>query len=276
MSEDAPLLRTHLLPGLLSTLVRNISRGTKDLAIFEIGTVFRNTASNLTATSPGIGERPSEKVINQIFASVPKQMTFVAGVMTGGKIPANWKGSGVKFEWHDAVSQAAEIIEATGNNYEIENCELAPWHPGRCAEFKVAGKVIAHAGELHPRVLLALGLPERGCAFTVILSELPRAQKLVPAKIWSMPAAVQDISLVVSKKVSVAKLKTALQQGAGDLLESIRLFDRYDQLGNNQVSLAFTLTFRAADRTLTSEEVATHRDNAIAQAHRDYGAVLRT
>ena len=91
-----------------------------------------------------------------------------------------------------------------------------------------------------------------------------------------MPAAVQDVALVVSNKVTAAQLKKALQQGAGDLLESIKFFDRYDQIGKDQISLAFTLTFRASDRTLTAEEVATHRDNAVAQAHRECGAVLRT
>jgi phenylalanyl-tRNA synthetase beta chain len=276
MSEDAPLLRTHLLPGLLSTLARNISRGAKDLAIFEIGTVFRNTAPITTSVSPSISKRPSDKLINQIFASVPKQMTFVAGVTAGEKIPANWKGSGIRFDWSDAIAKAAEIIESTGNSFEIENCELAPWHPGRCAEFKVSGKVVAHAGELHPRVLSTLGLPERSCAFAVILSELPKAQKLVPARIWSMPAAVQDVALVVSKEVSVAKLKKSLKKGAGDLLESIRLFDRYDKVGENKVSLAFTLTFRAWDRTLTSDEVAKYRDSAIEQATKDFGATLRS
>jgi phenylalanyl-tRNA synthetase beta chain len=214
-------------------------------------------------------------VIDQLFSSVPKQMTFVAGIMTGEKIPANWSRSGLKFEWSDAIAQAGEIIQETGNSYEIENSDLAPWHPGRCAEFKVAGKVVAHAGELHPRVLSSLGLPKRGCAFAVILSELPQAQKLIPARISSMPAVVQDVALVVSKKVTVAQLIKALQQGAGDLLESIKLFDRYDQIGEDQISLAFTLTFRAPDRTLTSEEIATHRDNAVAQANRECGAVLR-
>ena len=276
MSEDAPLLRTHLLPGLLSTLGRNISRGAKNVAIFEIGTVFRNTTSLTAGISPTVSKRPTDKLIEQIFASVPKQMLFVAGVATGEKIATNWQVRGSNFEWSDAVTKAAEIIEATGNSYEIENSELSPWHPGRCAEFKVSGKVVAHAGELHPRVLSTLGLPARSCAFAVILSELPAAVKTAPAKIWSMPAAVQDVALVVSKDISAEKLKRSLQKGAGDLLESIQLFDRYDQIGENKVSLAFTLTFRAQDRTLTSEEVGTYRDSAINQAKQDFGAVLRS
>jgi phenylalanyl-tRNA synthetase beta chain len=276
MSEDFPLLRTHLLPGLLTTLSRNINRGTKDLALFEIGSVFRNISPLGKVVLPTTERRPSQKVIDSIYSSVPNQMLFVAGVSCGEKYLSSWQGEGSKFEWSDAVSKAAEIIESTGNKYEITGTDLAPWHPGRCAEFRVAGKVVAHAGELHPRVIATLNLPARTCAFAVILSELPDAKLSAAPKIWNMPAAVQDIALVVSKNVSASKVENSLRMGAGELLESINLFDRYDQIGDEKVSLAFTLTFRAADRTLTAEEVSGYRDEAVKRAGKDCGAVLRS
>jgi phenylalanyl-tRNA synthetase beta chain len=275
MSEEFPLLRTHLLPGLLTTAVRNIGRGSKNLAIFEIGTIFRNTTSLGKAVNPGISKRPSEKVIKDIYDGVPKQMLFVGAVVTGETILSDWQGSGSKFNWSDAIAKAQEIIESTGNDYEIFSSDLAPWHPGRCAELRVNGKPVAHAGELHPRVITALNLPERSCAFAVILSELPSAGVTKAPAIWSFPAVVQDVALVVESKISAADLTAAIKQGAGPLLESIVLFDRYDQMAGNKVSLAFTLTFRASDRTLTSDEVALYRDQAIAQAAKSVGAVLR-
>ena len=275
MSEEFPLLRTHLLPGLLTTAVRNIGRGSKNLAIFEIGTIFRNTTSLGKAVNPGISKRPSEKVIKDIYDGVPKQMLFVGAVVTGETILSDWQGSGSKFNWSDAIAKAEEIIESTGNDYEIFSSDLAPWHPGRCAELRVNGKPVAHAGELHPRVITALNLPERSCAFAVILSELPSAGVTKAPAIWSFPAVVQDVALVVESKISAADLTAAIKQGAGPLLESIVLFDRYDQMAGNKVSLAFTLTFRASDRTLTSDEVALYRDQAIAQAAKSVGAVLR-
>lgn len=275
MSEDFPLLRTHLLPGLLTTLSRNINRGAKNLALFEIGSVFRNTSPLGKVVLPTTERKPSQKIIDSIYLSVPNQMLFVAGVSCGEKYLSNWQGEGSKFEWSDAVSKAAEIIESTGNKYEITGTDLAPWHPGRCAEFKVAGKVVAHAGELHPRVIATLNLPARTCAFAVILNELPEAKLGAAPKIWNMPAAVQDIALVVSKNVSASAVEAALRMGAGELLESISLFDRYDQIGDEKVSLAFTLTFRAADRTLTAEEVSGYRDEAVKRAGKDCGAVLR-
>jgi len=275
MSEEFPLLRTHLLPGLLTTAVRNIGRGSKNLAIFEIGTIFRNTTSLGKAVNPGISKRPSKKVIEDIYDGVPKQMLFVGAVVTGETVLSDWQGSGSKFNWSDAIAKAQEIIESTGNDYEIFSSDLAPWHPGRCAELRVNGKPVAHAGELHPRVITALNLPERSCAFAVILSELPSAGVTKAPAIWSFPAVVQDVALVVESKISAADLTTAIKQGAGPLLESIVLFDRYDQMAGNKVSLAFTLTFRASDRTLTSDEVALYRDQAIAQAAKSVGAVLR-
>ena len=275
MSEEFPLLRTHLLPGLLTTAVRNIGRGSKNLAIFEIGTIFRNTTPLGKALNPGISKRPSEKVIKDIYDGVPKQMLFVGAVVTGETVLSDWQGLGSKFNWSDAIAKAQEIIESTGNDYEIFSSDLAPWHPGRCAELRVNGKPVAHAGELHPRVITALNLPERSCAFAVILSEIPSAGVTKAPAIWSFPAVVQDVALVVESKISAADLTAAIKQGAGPLLESIVLFDRYDQMAGNKVSLAFTLTFRASDRTLTSDEVALYRDQAIAQAAKSVGAVLR-
>jgi phenylalanyl-tRNA synthetase beta chain len=275
MAEDFPLLRTHLLPGLLTTLSRNINRGAKDLALFEIGSVFRNISPLNKIELPTTERKPSQKAIDSIYASVPNQLLFIAGVSCGEKYLSNWQGAGSKFEWSDAVFKAAEIIESTGNKYEVIGTDLAPWHPGRCAEFKVAGKVVAHAGELHPRVIEKLNLPSRTCAFAVILSGLPEAKISAAPKIWSMPAAVQDIALVVSKNVAASDIEESLKKGAGDLLESISLFDRYDQIGDEKVSLAFTLTFRAADRTLTAEEVSGYRDEAVKRAGKDCGAVLR-
>ena len=275
MSEEMPLLRTHLLPGLLTTAVRNIGRGSKNLAIFEIGSVFRNTIELGKAVSPGVNTRPNEKVIKDIYAGVPKQMLFVGGVVTGETVLSDWQGSGSKFNWSDAIAKAQEIIESTGNDYEVISSDLAPWHPGRCAELRVNGKPVAHAGELHPRVITALNLPERSCAFAVILSELPAAGVSKAPAISSFPPVVQDVALVVDANVSAAGLTSALKIGAGALLESIVLFDRYDQMADGKVSLAFTLTFRASDRTLTSDEVAKYRDQAIAQAAKSVGAVLR-
>jgi phenylalanyl-tRNA synthetase beta chain len=91
-----------------------------------------------------------------------------------------------------------------------------------------------------------------------------------------MPIAVQDVALVIDAKFSAAQLQQALVDGAGDLLESIVLFDRYDKIGDGKISLAFTLSFRAPDRTLTGEEISAAREAAVANASKLYGAIVRS
>jgi phenylalanyl-tRNA synthetase beta chain len=189
---------------------------------------------------------------------------------------SGWWGKGRSAEWSDAIDCAAEIIRSSGNTFEIKSSELAPWHPGRCAEFIVDGKPVAHAGELHPRVVSAYGLPPRACAFVVILDALPFASATAAPAVWTMPAAIQDISLIVDAKVSAHDVERALRSGAGDLLESITLFDRYDKVGDGKISLAFTMVFRAHDRTLTAEEVSALREKAGKEAELRCGATIRS
>ena len=90
-----------------------------------------------------------------------------------------------------------------------------------------------------------------------------------------MPATIQDVALIVDSKIPAHALESALREGAGELLESITLFDRYEPVGEEKVSLAFTLVFRALDRTITGEEVAGYRESAVQNAATKCGAKLR-
>jgi phenylalanyl-tRNA synthetase beta chain len=276
MSEEFPLMRVHLVPGLIEVAQRNISRGAKDFAIFEMGSIFRSSQKLVPAISPDLSHRPDQKVIDEIFASVPMQGYHVAGLLVGKVENENWQGKARAYNWQDAIAFAQDVLALCNLEWSVARSDLAPWHPGRCAELIVNGKAVAHAGELHPRIIAAYGLPERSVAFAVALNALPESQLVRPTRVGTMPAAVQDVALVVDAKVSAADLEGALREGAGDLLESITLFDRYDKIGDGKISLAFTLVFRAADRTLTGEEVSAMREAATAVAAAKFGAVLRT
>ena len=276
MSEEFPDLRTHLLPGLLQAVVRNMGRGQKNVAIFEIGSVFRDTVKLASQPIIGIKKRPTPETIKSIYDGVPVQPVQVAGVVAGKICPDGWSGKADAFTWNEAIGFAIKIVEISGNSFEIVPLDFAPWHPGRCAEIRVDGKAVAHAGELHPRVIAMLGLPERSCAFTVVLSALPVQSTIKSSQLLTMPAAVQDIALVVDAQVPAAKVEAALRTGAGDLLESIQLFDRYDKLGDGKVSLAYSMVFRAADRTLTADEVSAFREAAAARALKECGAIVRS
>ena len=276
MSEEFPLMRVHLVPGLIEVAQRNISRGAKDFAIFEMGSIFRSSQQLLPAISPDLSKRPDQKIIDEIFASVPAQGYHVAGLLVGKTENENWQGKARSYNWQDAIAYAQDVLALCNLQWTVGRSDLAPWHPGRCAELIVNGKAVAHAGELHPRIVAAYGLPERSVAFAVALSALPDSQLVRPTTVGTMPAAVQDVALIVDSTVSAGDLQAALREGAGELLESITLFDRYDKIGDGKVSLAFTLVFRAGDRTLTGEEVSSMREAATAVAAAKFGAVVRT
>lgn len=276
MSEEFPLMRVHLVPGLIEVAQRNISRGAKDFAIFEMGSIFRSSLKLEAAISPDLSKRPDQKIIEKIFASVPNQGYHVAGLLVGKVENENWQGKARAYNWQDAIALAQDVLSLCNLEWTIARSDLAPWHPGRCAELIVNGTVVAHAGELHPRVVGAYGLPERSVAFAVALNALPESSLVNPTTVGTMPAALQDVALIIDATVSAADVTAALREGAGELLESITLFDRYDKIGDGKVSLAFTLVFRAADRTLTGEEVSAMREAATAVASKKLGAVVRT
>jgi phenylalanyl-tRNA synthetase beta chain len=128
-------------------------------------------------------------------------------------------------------------------------------------------------------VVAALGLPERPSAMELDLDLLGLDTTPVPApRLSTYPPATQDVALVVDADVPAAEVEAALRAGAGDLLESVRLFDVYrgPQVGEGKASLAWALRFRAPDRTLTVEETSAARDAAVAEAARRTGAVQRT
>ena len=276
MSEEFPLLRVHMVPGLLEVAQRNISRGAKDFAIFEMGSIFRGVQKLVPMISPVLGQKPSSEEIAFIYASLPPQAFHVAGLLVGKVENEDWQGKPRSYTWQDAIAFAQEVLQLCNHSWTIKRSDIAPWHPGRCAELLIDGKPVAHAGELHPRIVEMYGLPERSSAFAVALNALPDSPLVRPSTVGTMPAALQDVALIIDASVSALEVEQALRAGAGELLESISLFDRYDKIGDGKISLAFSLVFRAADRTLTGAEVSALRDSAVKSAEKATGAVLRT
>jgi phenylalanyl-tRNA synthetase beta chain len=165
----------------------------------------------------------------------------------------------------------------TAGRVTVAAADRAPWHPGRCAAVAVDGTVVGYAGELHPAVVAALELPRRACAMELSLDAVPAAPVVEAKRISTFPPALIDVALVLDRDVPAAEVGAALAAGAGELLESVALFDVYesDQLGAGRRSLAYKLTFRAPDRTLTSDEALVARDAAVAAVSSRFGATLR-
>lgn len=284
LSDEEPALRTTLLPGLLGALRRNDGRGSHDLALFETGLVFHPREELKIAVRLPVDRRPTDEEVASLTEALPVQPRHAAVVLTGAREQAGWWGKGRPADWADAVEAARVLARESGTELIVRKGQYGPWHPGRCAELAVVvddtEQVIGYAGELHPGVLKTLGLPARTSAMELDLDVLERASAGVPKgpKISTFPVATQDVALVVDASVPHADVEAALREGAGELLESIRLFDVYDnaeQLGEGKKSLAYALRFRASDRTLTVDEASAARDAAVALAAERAGAVLR-
>ncbi|MEV7193001.1 phenylalanine--tRNA ligase subunit beta [Streptomyces sp. NPDC093510] len=283
LSDEEPALRTTLLPGLLAALRRNDGRGSHDLALFETGLVFHPRQELKVAVRLPVDRRPTDEEIASLTDALPVQPRHAAVVLAGAREQAGWWGKGRPADWADAVEAARTIAREAGVELIVDKGQYGPWHPGRCAELKVVvdGDIVSvgHAGELHPRVVKALGVPARTCAMELDLDRLEQAREgaLRAPRISTFPVATQDVALVVDKEVPAAVVEYFLRGGAGELLESIRLFDVFEgeQIGEGKKSLAYALRFRAADRTLTVDEASAARDAAVALAAERTGAVLR-
>jgi phenylalanyl-tRNA synthetase beta chain len=293
LSEDEPLLRTTLLPGLFRVLGRNIGRGFADTALFEIGPVFR-PRPGAAASAPilPVDRGPSVSELASLEAALPDQPLWLGAVLAGDHELPGWWGPGVPASWADAIEAARAVGRICRVSLDVRADRYAPWHPGRCAAIyaRVApagdagGRewLAGHAGELHPRVIQAFGLPERSCAMELDLSVVFAAAEgngaVQAPQLSGYPLATQDVALIVDAAVPAAEVEAALVAGAPrELLEDVRLFDVYTgaQVGEDRKSLAYTLRFRAPDRTLTVAETTAARDAAVAEAGRRVGAVLR-
>ncbi|MFE9691000.1 phenylalanine--tRNA ligase subunit beta [Micromonospora sp. NPDC005806] len=280
LSEEQPLLRTMLLGPLLGILKRNVSRGLRDLAIYEIGTVFHPRPGVGAPPAMGVDRRPTAEEFAAADAVVPDQPRHVAVALAGEMEPGGWWGAGRAAGWADAVEAGRIALAAAGipaDRVTVRAAECPPWHPGRCAELRVDDTTVGYAGELHPAVVAALELPRRTSAMELNLDALPAAPLVAGPAISTFPPALIDVALVVADSVPAAEVERALAEGAGELLEDVRLFDVYasEQLGAGRRSLAYKLTFRAPDRTLTVEEAVAARDAAVARAAERFGATLR-
>lgn len=204
---------------------------------------------------------------------------MLAGVLVG-----DWLSSGVGFDavaasYQHAVAAVGLAGRAAGVTVELSQSSEPGYHPGRCAQVKVQGTVIGSVGEVDPAIAKALHLPRQIAIFEIDLDSLyAKFPGVVTAsELRVMPAATQDLSLVVADSVPAADLASVITQGAGELLESVTLVDDYRGQGieAGKKSLTYSLVFRASDRTLTQAEASEARDQAVALANQKFDAEMR-
>ncbi|CAI3795830.1 Phenylalanine--tRNA ligase beta subunit [Pseudarthrobacter sp. MM222] len=280
ISEEHGYLRTSILPGLIDTAKRNHSRGFRDLALFEAGLVFLPGETLGTASIPPLGAKPGDEVLDALYDGVPDQPLFLAAVLTGHDSPAAAGHAPRAWDWADALDIARLAGDVLGVDIVISQGRHQAFHPGRAAQLALrTGEVVGYAGELHPKLLAAHDMPARSVALEFNADALfeAAADVIVAKHISTYPVATQDVALVVPREVPAEEVLAALREGAGELLEDVALFDVYAGKGieEGRKSLAFSLRFRADDRTLTADEASAARESAVAVAHERFGAVQR-
>ena len=281
LDGQAPYLRRSLVPGLLQVAHRNASRGFTDLALFEAGVVFVPVPGVDYGTPfvPPLAVRPDAATLAQLDAAIPPQRRHVALLVTGDITPKQPGRPAEASGLTEVVDAVHVLASAAGVEITVTQGERAALHPGRTGVLSVAGTVVGHVGELLPAVADAADLAGRVTVAEVDLDlvlELA-GDAVVAHTLSAYPAATQDVSLVVPAEVPAADVRAALVDGAGALLESLRLVDDYRGRGvpEDAKSLTFSLRFRAEDRTLTAAEATDAKLAGVAVASERFGATLR-
>ena len=281
LDGQAPFLRRSLLPGLLQIAHRNIARGLVDLAIFETGVVFLPAPGVVYGTDevPPLGVRPSDETLAALDASIPPQARLVAALFTGHVTPRQPGRAAEEYGLSEALDAVRVIADAAGVEIDVVQSSRAALHPGRAGVLQVRGTEVGYVGELHPQVSAAADLPGRAVVLELDLDGVLAlaGERVVAASLSTYPAATQDVSLVLDAGVPAAEVSAALSEGAGALLESVRLVDDYRGEGvpAGSKSLSFALRFRADDRTLTAAEATEAKLAGVAVATERFGAQIR-
>ncbi|MCD4557429.1 phenylalanine--tRNA ligase subunit beta [Schaalia sp. lx-100] len=302
LADDAPWLRTSIIDTLLESAGRNISRGMDGVAVYEIGMVAR-PAGCVPAPLLEASTRPSDAHINALYAGTPAQPWHV-GIVCAGKTGSPLGGQRV-VDWNDAVDMVRRVASILGVRVEVCRawlCEpvtfkgapmpqaatdpedVAPWHPGRVARvFVRRGRDlvdVAYAGELHPGVCEAFGLPKRSIAVELDMDALiaSRADGPIQVKpVSTYPVAKEDFAFVLPVDVPASRVEQAVRQGAGALAEDVTLFDIYEgeSVGSGYRSLAFAVRLRG-DHTLSAQEISSVREAIVQRVTKQLGGRLRS
>ena len=258
MSAEQSVLRRTMLPGLLRSVSYNQRRGGGDVHLYEIGSTFKMA----------LGRKQ------------PKEMVMLAGVLTGSWHRPLWNEPSEQLGFFDGKGILEALARELGlKRFKVRATDVPFLQPGRAAEVLVGGEVIGWLGEVHPLVLQGFDAEAPVTAFELALAPLMRgASDAKPfTDVPRFPAVELDVAIVVPEDVTSERISQAIVSAGGKLLDSVRLFDVYRGKGvaEGKKSMAFELAYRAADRTLTAEEVESAHERLLRKACGAVGGELR-
>jgi phenylalanyl-tRNA synthetase beta chain len=235
LSDDMDTLRTSLLPSLVDAAALNHDRGRLDVRLYEIAEAYLAR----------VGEKNGEQ---------PEEPLRLAALASAGASAA--EGGAAFYRLKSVLDETIGSLSAPPCTYQRAAAQL--FHPGRCAAVVMDGRQLGYVGELHPSVTAAAKLDGRYVAFEVDVEPLLAAARIPRAQpLPRFPAVERDLAVVVEETVAAGAILASIKESAGDLLEEARAFDEYRgaQVPEGYKSIAFTLTFRSPERTLTDAEV---------------------
>ena len=271
LSSEHSELRTTLLGSLLDVARYNLAHGAERVAVFESARAYLAEGRSPTGGVLG-GEFVGER------GAVAYEPHRIGALATGWLGAPAWRGERQAADFHALKGVLEAFCAQLGVAAEVEPGAEPFLHPGRAGRILITGEDAGWIGELHPLVCRTWDL-EAVSALELELAQLVAASPYGSEQyedVISYPAVHQDIAVVVGEETSAAQVRAAVLKGAGELLDSIQVFDLYrgEQLGEGRKSIAMRLSFRASDRTLTDEEVAERR-GTIQQALAEIGGSLR-
>jgi phenylalanyl-tRNA synthetase beta chain len=265
LSTEQSVMRTSLLPGLLENLSRSVRHQVKTVTIYETGRAYFRDPEG------GQGQRPAAR-------EVPRVAGLVWGLRGGGR---SWTQKDARADFYDAKGAVEAVLAALRVEGVTFSPEGAPaYHPKACARVGLAdGTVLGHVGELHPRVVKALGLPEGVFAFELDTEPLYAAARLVPEyrPLPKFPAVLRDLAVVVPVEQPNDEVRRVILEVGRPLVEEAQVFDVYtgEPIPEGKKNLAYALRYRAAERTLTDVEVDEAHQRIIAEVTKRLGGALR-
>lgn len=261
ITDEFPLLRTTAVSSVLETIARNLSRKNEDLKIFEIGSVFTPKALPLT-------ELPIEKLM-------------LCGALTGKRTDIAWNQGKDTVDFYDAKGVIEALFERLGiQKYTVQAGEHYAMHPGKTALFMKGKEIIAYVGEVHPQVQAQMNITKKTYLFEMDIEKLMKYSALTCRyqSLPKYPAMSRDLALVVADDITANEVEKVIVKNAGNLLNNICLFDVYtgEQVGKGQKSLAFSLQFQSAEKTLTDAEIDPYFESIIKALEEAFNAKLRS
>jgi len=235
ISADMAVMRTSILPGLLSTLKYNENRQIERIRIFESGLIFQSSGEEI------------------------KQTAMLAGLVSGNKMPVNWNNNKDLSDFYDLKGDV-ELLLALGlelDRYTFESAEYACFHSGQCARIVRDGELVGHVGALHPAMQREMGITGNCYMFEVELAPLQERRLPAASALSKFPEVSRDLAILVDSNCAASEVLANVRVNAGEHLTDLRIFDVYqgDAVAKDKKSIALSLTWQHPSRTLSEDDI---------------------